>query len=200
MLESAELGYANDQRRLFIGNEDINIGRGNGLITDFIIPHSLISPDVISIFVGDHERSDYRVSGNTLIFSDPPGEKDIIMKFNSEIIIKDNASSNIIQPNEISLTPNAKNEHTGIILNLNLYDAAIINYTLSNGNGSRIGQIFIIVNEKMKSSIKDVNTTAGKIGIIFKVSVKKNILKLMYDDNDNMSSKFKYTYQLWQSK
>ena len=49
MLDPGELGYAKDQRRLFIGNDTASVGTGNGVLTSFTIPLSLSKPNITKV-------------------------------------------------------------------------------------------------------------------------------------------------------
>ena len=51
MLDPGELGYAKDQRRLFIGNDTVSVGTGNGVLTQFTVPIALSQPNIIAVFV-----------------------------------------------------------------------------------------------------------------------------------------------------
>ena len=50
VLDPGEIGYAKDQRRLFIGNDIVNIGTGNGVLTQFTVPITLSKPNIITVF------------------------------------------------------------------------------------------------------------------------------------------------------
>ena len=77
-----------------------------------------------------------------------------------------------------------------------------MDYTLESTNGVRIGQLrFGTDTSASTSTIGDNYTdTAGGVGITFAVDIATaNTMKLKYTDSDNLITKFKYTYQLWNS-
>ena len=82
-----------------------------------------------------------------------------------------------------------------------LYNVAVIDYTLENNNGVRIGQLrFGTDTSASTSTIGDNYTETAAVGITFGVDIgTANTMKLQYTDTDNLIAKFKYTYQLWNS-
>ena len=71
LLGPGVMGYAKDVRRLFIGNDSVSIGTGNGVLTQFTIPLSLSKPNVSAVFVAGTQQnaSTYTLSGTTITFS-----------------------------------------------------------------------------------------------------------------------------------
>ena len=51
VLDPGELGYAKDVRRLFIGNDTVSVGTGNGVLTSFTVPLALSKPCNRKVFV-----------------------------------------------------------------------------------------------------------------------------------------------------
>ena len=51
VLDPGELGYAKDSRRLFIGNDVVSVGTGNGVLTDFTLPLALSKPVITTVSV-----------------------------------------------------------------------------------------------------------------------------------------------------
>ena len=76
-----------------------------------------------------------------------------------------------------------------------------MDYTLESTNGVRIGQLrFGTDTSASTSTIADNYTETAAVGITFSVDIASaNTMKLMYTDADNLITKFKYTYQLWNS-
>jgi hypothetical protein len=76
-----------------------------------------------------------------------------------------------------------------------------MDYTLESSNGLRIGQLrFGTDVGASTSTIADNYTETAAVGITFSVDIASaNTMKLLYDDADNLITKFKYTYQLWNS-
>tara|TARA_X000001036_G_C20547672_1_gene753020 strand:+ start:49 stop:708 length:660 start_codon:yes stop_codon:yes gene_type:complete len=198
VLDPGELGYAKDSRRLFIGNDVASIGTGNGVLTDFTIPLALSKPNITTVLVAGSavNASTYTISGTTLTFaSAPTGE--ITVGFNSEIDIV----SDVTLPSEISLPANGSNAPTGFSVDTTLYNIVVMDYTLESTNGVRIGQLrFGTDTSASTSTIADNNTETAAVGISFSVDIgTANTMILKYTDADNLISKFKYTYQLWNS-
>lgn len=76
-----------------------------------------------------------------------------------------------------------------------------MDYTLESTSGVRVGQLrFATDTSASTSTIDDQFTQTAAVGIVFNVDIATaNTMKLQYTDSDNKISKFKYTYQLWNS-
>ena len=198
VLDPGELGYAKDSRRLFIGNDTVSVGTGNGVLTQFTVPLSLSKPNNQKVFVAGVEQNagNYSISVTTLTFASAPTGA-ITVGFNSEIdVIND-----VTLPSEISLAANGSAADTGFQVDTTLYNVAIIDYTLESTSGVRIGQIRIGTDVSGgTSTIADNYTETTVVGITFSVDIATaNTMKLKYTDADNKICKLKYTYQLWNS-
>ena len=103
VLDPGELGYAKDVRRLFIGNDTVSVGTGNGVLTSFTVPLALSKPCNRKVFVDGVEENaaNYSISGTTLTFASPPTGA-ITVGFNSEVKI----ANDVTLPSEISLSAN----------------------------------------------------------------------------------------------
>jgi hypothetical protein len=194
VLDPGELGYAKDVRRLFIGNDTVNVGTGNGVLTQFTIPLALSKPNITTVSVAGSavNASTYTISGTTLTFASAPTGA-ITVGFNSEI--------DITHPSIISLSANGSTADTGFQIDTTLYNVVVMDYTLENNNGVRIGQLrFGTDTSASTSTIGDNYTETAAVGITFNVDIgTANTMKLQYTDADNLIAKFKYTYQLWNS-
>ena len=198
MLDPGEMGYATDNQRLFVGNTAISVGTGNGVITTFVIPTSLNANGVIGIFDDGTQvnTADYSIVGTTLTFSTPPTGA-ITANFNGEISMERYATI----PNSISLAANGNLAVTGFSIDTTLYNIAIIDYTLESTNGVRVGQIRMATDTSASTSAIDDNyTETSAVDVTFSTDISvANTLRLMYTDGANVITKFKYTYQLWNS-
>jgi len=198
MLDPGELGYAKDQRRLFIGNDTVNIGTGNGVLTQFTIPLALSKPNITAVFVDgtQGDPANYDISGTTLTFATAPTGV-ITVGFNSEIDIV----SDVTLPSSIELAANATNADTGFSIDTSLYNIVIIDYTLESTNGVRAGRIRMATDTSASTvTIDDSFTETATMNVVFSADIATaNTMKLKYTDSDNLISKFKYTYQLWNS-
>jgi len=195
-LDPGEFGFAKDVRRLFIGNDTISVGTGNGVLTQFTVPIGLTEPGVLRVFVDSVavNASDYTLVGTTLTFSSAPTGA-ITVGFNSEVDLGE-------QPvQEIQLAANATNSDTGFQVDTTQYNVIIMDYTLKSTNGVRVGQIrFATDTGASTTTIDDNYTETGVVNVQFNVDIATaNTMKLQYSDYDNLISTFKYTYQTWNS-
>ena len=195
-LDPGEFGFAKDVRRLFIGNDTISVGTGNGVLTQFTVPIGLTEPGVLRVFVDGTavNASDYTLVGTTLTFSSAPTGA-ITVGFNSEVDLGE-------QPvQEIQLAANAVSSDTGFQIDTTQYNVIIMDYTLKSTNGVRVGQIrFATDTGASTTTIDDNYTETGVVNVQFNVDIATtNTMKLQYTDYDNLISTVKYTYQTWNS-
>jgi len=199
MLDPGEVGYATDDQRLFIGNTTVNVGTGNGILTAFVVPNTIPYPNgVLAVFDGGTQvnPADYSISGTTLTFATAPTGA-VTVNFNSEISIERHET----YPSSIELPANGNNAATGFSVDTALYNIVIIDYTLESTNGVRVGQIRMATDTSASTSAIDDNyTETAAVDITFSADISvANTLRLMYTDGANAITKFKYTYQLWNS-
>ena len=200
MLDPGELGYAKDQRRLFIGNDPVAVGTGNAVKTAFTVDADVSSPNVVRVFLAGVEVNTalYSIVGTTLTFTTAPGNGvAITIMFNSELEI----DKDITRPSSLSLSAGGVAAATGFQFDTTQYNACIMDYTLESTVGVRIGQLRFALDQSSGAvAIDDNYTGTASIGITFSLNTATaNTLKLMYTDVDTLISKFKYTYQLWNS-
>jgi hypothetical protein len=200
ILDSGELGYATDARRLFIGNESITVGTGNGVDTNFVVDVDISSPNILTVLVDSAQvnAADYSLVGTTLTFASPPANgSTITVKYNSEIELDKDASN----PVSISLSASGNLADTGFQFDTTQFDTCIIDYTLKSSNGLRVGQLRVAVDTNSSTTaIDDQYTQTGAVDVVFGPDISvTDTLKLVYTDNDNQISTFKFTYQLWNS-
>ena len=198
VLDPGELGYAKDARRLFIGNDTVSIGTGNGVLTEFTLPLSLSKPNITTVFVAGvaQNAANYTIAGTTITFASAPTGA-ITVGFNSEIDIV----SDVTIPSEVSLSANGSNADTGFVVDTTLYNIAILDYTLESTAGVRVGQIRMAYDSSSATSqIGDNNIETANVDIAFSINTATSgQMKLQYTDSANLITKFKYTYQLWNS-
>ena len=201
ILDSGELGYATDVHRLFIGNIEHSVGTGNGVLDTFSVPTNASSPTtIVAVLVDDIEVSatDYTIIGSTLTFSTPPAIGAIItIKFNSEVDIKSFATI----PQTLQLPAAGNNASTGFSVDTTAYNIVVMDYTLESTNGVRVGQLRFATDTSASTvAIDDNYTETAPVDVVFSADISiTDTLRLMYTDNDNAISTFKYTYQLWNS-
>jgi len=198
VLDPGELGYAKDSRRLFIGNDTVSVGTGNGVLTTFTIPLALSKPVITTVSIAGNavNASTYTISGTTLTFASAPTGA-ITVGFNNEIDIV----SDVTIPSEISLAANGSSAETGFTVDTSVYNIAILDYTLESTAGVRVGQIRMAWDSSLSAShIGDQNIETNPVNITFSLNTAAaNQMKLVYTDSANLITKFKYTYQLWNS-
>ena len=138
VLDPGELGYAKDSRRLFIGNDVVSVGTGNGVLTSFTIPLALSKPNITTVSVAGSavNASTYTIAGTTLTFASAPTGA-ITVGFNGEIDIV----SDVTLPSSISLAANGSNADTTFQVDTTNYNIVVMDYTLESTNGVRIGQL-----------------------------------------------------------
>lgn len=200
MLDLGEMGYAKDERRLFIGNEVVDIGTGDGLTTEFYVDIDLNNPYIIAAFVGGSQvsASDFSLVGTTLTFNVAPGAGDTIqVAFNSEIDIMKDVSRTLVT----SLPANGSSSDTGFAVQTAVINAGVLDYTLVNTNGTRIGQLRFAYDATHDTyAIDDNFTETGTVDIVFDMDISTaGVAKLVYTDADNSIATFKFVYQLWNS-
>jgi hypothetical protein len=181
---------------LFIGNDTVNVGTGNGVLVDFTLPLSLSKPNITTVSVAGSpvSASTYTIAGTTITFASAPTGA-ITVGFNSEVDIV----SDVTIPSEISLPANGTNADTTFVVDTGLYNIAIINYTLESTAGVRVGRLRLAWDGSV-SAIDDNMTQTAAVGITFSLNTATaGQMKLQYTDADNLITKFKYTYQLWNS-
>lgn len=200
MLDAGEFGYAKDRRRLFIGNDTVTVGTGNGSATQFVVDIDLSSPNILAVYNNGTlvNASEYDLVGTTLTFNTAPANGNTItIRFNSEVSIDKDATI----PSSILLAANGAAADTGFQFDTTQYNACFMDYTVESTVGVRIGQLrFVIDTSSGNAAIDESYAETSPMGIVFDVSTATaNTLKLIYTDSEGVDAKFKYTYQLWNS-
>jgi len=201
LLDAGEMGFATDVQRLFIGNDVVTIGTGDGVTDTYAIPTALSNPTtILGIFVDDVQvnANDYSSQGTVLSFATPPAvASTVTAKYNAEINLNRIES----EPLVTTLAASGTLADTGFQVDTTQANAVIMDYTLHTTAGVRIGQLrFTTDTANSTVAIDDNYTETGTVDITFNVDISiSDTLKLQYTDNDNRLAKFKYTYQLWNS-
>ena len=200
MLDPGEFGYAKDQRRLFIGNDSVSVGVGNAIKMQFTVDADVSSPNVIAVYINGAavNPATYSIVGTTLTFTTAPASGAVItMRFNSEIEI----DKDITRPSSLSLAAGGTNAATGFQFDTTQYNVCIIDYTLESTAGVRVGRMRFAIDQSSGAIALDDNyTETATVAVVFSLNTATaNTLKLMYTDTASLITKFKYTYQLWNS-
>lgn len=205
VLDKAEMGYASDVNRLFIGTEELTIGAGDGATVEFQLPtfQNLFIPpeslETLKIFVDGSERSDVSFGVNTVTFSNPPAaSSNITMKFNLEIETLNYSKI----PFVLSLNGNVSDyTDTGISIDYNAYDSFFIKYTLSMDNDSdlRVGELRGLIDSNTDTfKIDDqYNSLINEEYVEFNGSIHNGMFNLTYRNSSTSSATFKYIFELW---
>lgn len=205
VLEPAELGYSTDEHRLFIGNDELTVGTGDGVKKVFNIPISSNFPlptnnlENPKFFVNGSQRSDITIGGTTVTFGTAPAlNATITVKFNSEIALVNSTET----PSSLvfsAATPSFLD--TNFTFNHTVYDTVYIDYTvkLTNGTGFRMGRIRLMVDSaNAQFKIDDeYNSLTNDTEIDFNARLSGNFCYLTYKNNTVSPAVFKYTFKLW---
>lgn len=205
VLDPSEFGYSSDEHRLFIGNDELTVGTGDGSRKTFNIPISSNFPlptnnlENPKFFVNGSQRSDITIGGTTVTFTTAPVINSIItIKFNSEIALVNSTET----PSSLlfaAATPSFID--TNFTFNYNIYDTCYIDYTvkLTNNSGFRMGRIRLMIN-RINTEFKiddEYNSLTNTTEIDFDGKLVGNYFYLTYKNNTPSPAVFKYTFKLW---
>lgn len=201
LLDTAEVGYATDNRRLFIGNPLQTAGTGNNSDTVFPISVDVTNPSILKVFLDGVEENaaNYSTTTTSITFNTPPGNGVVITyKHLSEIeLVRDaTVAVNVL---EYALSAGGVNLATGYSLDTTSYNVVVLDYTVHSTNGVRMGQIRMM-SDGVNVGFDDNYTESAPVDIVFSGDGSvPNTLRLMYTDNDNLTATLKMTQQLWNS-
>lgn len=201
VLDEAELGYATDRNRLFIGNKSATF-KGDGVTKEFLIRDATIIPNQIRVLVdGDESYYDqlatpgtpgytHSFDGTKLIFGQPPSyNADIVISFNSEIqIFRQHSEKNVTRLD----STNDQFADSNINWDLLLYNTAKMTYSYKTGDKIAIGEIFFITDGET-TRLKDVNTESH---ITFGSFIRDGRFIITYKNNHAATNLF-YSLELW---
>lgn len=205
VLDPSEFGYSTDEHRLFIGNDELTVGTGDGSRKTFNIPISSNFPlptnnlENPKFFVNGSQRSDITIGGTTVTFATAPVINAIItIKFNSEIALVNSTET----PSSLlfaAATPSFVD--TNFTFNYNIYDTCYIDYTvrLTNNSGFRMGRIRLMI-DRINDEFKiddEYNSVTNTTEIDFDGKLVGNYFYLTYKNNTFSPAVFKYTFKLW---
>ena len=160
VLDEAELGYATDQNRLFIGNKPITF-KGDGVTTKFSIKDAEIIPNQIRVLVGSveayYEASGeivnseaphqtpgliFTTSGTDIVFAEPPEyDIDITVSFNSEVkVFRPNQEKSVAR-----LDANTAYSRTSINWDLLSYNTAKLSYSYKTASTLAVGEAYFVI-------------------------------------------------------
>lgn len=207
LLDGGELGYAQDERRLFVGNDILSVGVGDNSQSAFAIPvnnqfpisDSDISKPVFYID-GVEDAGATLLNGETIVqLSTTPGIGAVVtMRANSELAMINYAE----RPGSLALAAlAAAGTDTGFVFNTSVYDCIIMDYSIRLGAGTalRVGQIRIAVDNVNNTFVIDDqhNTLTNTVNITFDGVVTGDEFSLTYENLETETATFKYTFKLW---
>lgn len=209
ILDPGELGYAKDDKRLFIGNDPISF-TGDGS-TSYTVGIDVTKKGQYRVTktnngtVTEYSSSGFSISGTTITFTTAPTASDTVRVYhNSEIgLIQEAASFDTL-----NLTAGSSDAETGISWNATTYNSAIIDYSISNVQnaagdpGFRVGTMKINIDTRSTVDdyyLQDDFGGVNNVDVDFAGSYDNstNIFTLKYTDNDNSAAQFSYSIRLW---
>ena len=211
LLDPGELGYAKDVKRLFIGNDPIEVTSTGA--SSYTVPTDLsISPRyrVTTQPSGGTEselNTGFAIGGTTITFSGtaPSVGTTIRIYYNSEIVLNEN-SANIKET--VTLTASATNADTGITWDADNFNCATIEYSLQNAASPtpkfRAGKITIMIDTRagvQDYMLEDDYVAVNDPAVIFNGNLNNsdNVFKLQYSDSDAVNATLSYDTKLWKT-
>lgn len=210
ILSEAEMAYATDENRLFIGNIEYDVGTGTGSKTVFNIPSTSNIPipntniGFVKFYVDGIERSDVTVGGTTVTFSVAPDNGTAItMNYNSEIILLNSS----VTPNALIMNASVVSsfEDTGFSFDTGIYDTMFMDYSVKLVDGTetvtgyRMGELRVMV-DTVGSTFKiddEYNSMNNDTAVEFDGRIDNGIFYLTYKNNTTSAGQLKYTFKLW---
>jgi hypothetical protein len=216
VLSEAELGYATDYDRLFIGNKPVTF-QGDGVTKEFNLRDAAIIPTQIRISINDEIVYDtdimneglhasglglspeevnfiQEIGGSTIVFARPPESNAVItVSYNSEILINK-------QPQEknavlLSITGDIITK-TKISWDVLLYNTAKMTYSYKAGEELVVGEIFFITNGPGSNPTIKVKNSATDNLITFMGMIEDQRFYVTYTNNTAPANLF-YNLELW---
>ena len=197
ILHEGELGYATDRKRLFIGNaKDTFTGDGN--TTSFTLTAKIARPQHIQVYVNDTRKTpavDYSVSGTTLTFlgTAPAISATIEVGYNTELEIHNTE----LVVDEFQLAASQTDQPTGFFFNKNLFNTAIIDYSLKDSSGNLAVGHLRMITDGTTVTVLDSFTETAALGITFSGAISGDNVILRYSNTSSATAKFYYNVKLW---
>jgi hypothetical protein len=209
VLDEAELGYATDYNRLFIGNKPVTF-KGDGVTTRFSIKDAEIIPNQIRVLVGNVEayydasgaiiNSEaphqtpglvYTTAGTDLVFAEPPEyDIDITVSFNSEVkVFRSNQEKSLAR-----LDSNTAYSKTSINWELLSFNTAKLSYSYKTASAMAVGEAYFIINRD--TQVINVLNNATQSDIQFQGEIDNGRFYITYR-NPGASGNLFYSLELW---
>jgi len=216
VLSEAELGYATDYDRLFIGNKPVTF-KGDGVTREFNLRDTSIIPTQIKIAIDDEiiydtdlmnegihasgpglspEEVNFieEIGGSKILFARAPDNNAVItVSYNSEILINK-------QPQEknavlLDITSDIITE-TKISWDVLLYNTAKMTYSYKAGEELVVGEVFFITNGPGPRPTIKVKNSATDDFITFFGFIRDQQFHIAYINNTAPANLF-YSLELW---
>lgn len=207
-LDEAELGYAMDVQRLFIGNKRHDVATADGNTTSFQLPSTSINIDSQTItaprvFVDGQQANvnDFTLGGTVITFAEAPANGALIqIEFNTELQLRDAA----FVPTTLTLSPTSPvGTTTAFQFDHTVYDTTFIEYSIKTAdNKFRSGTIRILCNgENAPNSDFNMDDNflalGGEPDITFGGDITNNIFTLTYESNEVQDATLYYNFKQW---
>lgn len=211
LLDPGELGYAKDQKRLFIGNDPIEITSTGASSYTIAVDVTLTGRWRVTTQTGTGTETElsstgFTVSGTTLTLTSAPAVGVVIrVYYNTELQTRDEP----ITMTSVQLAASGSSADTGIEWTATDYNTATIEYSLSNPtNGTapafRNGKMTILIDTRAAVQDYYISDEFGAVnnpGVVFSgnYNTGTGLFKLQYTDSDGQIARFNYRTTLWNS-
>jgi hypothetical protein len=216
VLSEAELGYATDYDRLFIGNKPVTF-QGDGVTQEFNLRDAAIIPTQIRISIDDEIIYDtdllnegmhasgpglspeevnfiQEIGGSKILFARPPLDGAVItISYNSEILLnKQQQEKNAVL---LGITSDVITK-TKISWDVLLYNTAKMTYSYKAGEDVIVGEVFFITNGTGPNPTIKVKNSATDDLITFMGIIQDQRFHITYINNIAPANLF-YNLELW---
>lgn len=205
ILAEGELGYALNERRLFVGNTPVTF-TADGTTTAFSVNDSTILPGQLMVLVNGSERElnvDYNLNETDIVFATAPAAGSVItVSFNTEV----QTQNYVLNYHRVNLTGSVTDQDTGLSFLLSTANTAVIDYSLLNTNNAIAAGVVRVITNGVTAVADTSQSNIGSTGISFGariesitqggVEVDKRI-HLTYTNTETYNANFYYSIKLW---
>ena len=204
-LLAGEFGYATDEYRLFVGNEEYPQDN-NGTVT-YRMP-----VDLDSMYAGSWEvyfesegvapikASNYTYRDFVLTFNEAPTSEQVVLYFNTEIMTEQTPASGISDPvRAVGMSaPEANQPFSYIAIDVNRYDDILIRYTLNivTETHKRQGTMRILIDKVNNTFTIEDNYNSNCDGValdhVFSGTLLNQVFTLTYTTTDTQEALFSW--------
>lgn len=206
VLDEAELGYATDRNRLFIGNKPVTF-KGDGVTKEFNIRDVEIIPNQIRVLVDGVESYydqlatpgtpgyNHSFDGTKLIFERAPEYgSDVMVSFNSEVKIFKQSQEKSVE--YLETTDSNTFVESRINWDLLLYNTAKMTYSYKSGDLFAVGEAFFITDRIEGSPTIRVKNVSTDEFISFDGTIQDGRFIVTYKNVHDQANLF-YSLELW---